>query len=240
MDERLRGLERRAQDGDLDAAAALVVERIRVGALPRARVALAAHLGAPAALRALGVEAAAPTTDLFDWFARLGAFGAPAVVRALVAAARVVLPAFEEEARGDERPARALDAAAAWCDAPSPALAQAGMVAGRHARRAGEEVGRQARLDGEWQEDQPKVRIATYVAYLSLKPAQAAHGWTQEGSRADEDGLGLVLRIVEEFVRELRDYVVAPILETKDRVISSEDELKGRVRDELIAWGLGS
>lgn len=239
MDERLRGLERRAQDGDLDAAAALLVERIRVGALPRARVALAAHLGAPAAVRALGVDPAPATADLFDWFARMGACGAPAIVRALVAAARVVLPAFEEEARGDERPARALDAAAAWCDAPSPALAQAGMVAGRLARRAGEEVGRQARLDGEWQEDQPKVRIASYVAYLSLKPAQAAHGWTQEGSRADEDGLGLVLRIVEEFVRELRDYVLAPILATKDRVISSEDELRARVRDELIVWGLG-
>ncbi len=239
MDERLRGLERRAQDGDLDAAAALVVERIRAGALPRARVALAAHLGAPAALRALGAEAAPPTTDLFEWFARLGVFGAPAVVRALVAAARVVLPAFEEQARGDERPARALDAAAAWCDAPSPELAQKGTAAGRHARRAGEEVGRQARLDGEWQEDQPKVRIATYVAYLSLKPAQAAHLWTKEGSRTDAGGLELVLRIVEEFVRELKDYVFTPILHTKDRVIASEDELRARVRDELIAWALG-
>lgn len=239
MDERLRGLERRAQEGDLDAAAALLVERIRLGAVTRGRVALAAHLGAPAATRALGVEAAPPTDDLFDWFARLGAFGAPAIVRALVAAARVVLPAFEERARGDERPARALDAVVAWCDAPSPALAQAATLAGRQARRAAEEVGRQARLDGEWQEDQPKVRIATYVAHLSLKPAQAAQVWTNEGSKSDEDGLGLVLRLVEEFVRELKGYVLAPILDTKDRVLSSERELREQVCAELVDWALG-
>lgn len=240
MDERLRGLERRAQDGDLDAAAALLVERIRVGALPRARVALAAHLGSPAAARALGVDPAPPTADLFEWFARMGACGAPAIVRALVAAARVVLPAFEEMARGDERPARALDAAAAWCDASSLERLKAGTTAAREARRAAEEVGRQARLDGEWQEDQPKVRIATYVAYLSLKPVQAALVWTNEGSRTDPGGVELVLRIVEEFVRELKDYALAPILHTKDRVIASEDELRARVAEELIAWGLGA
>jgi|GEM_PF-6730056 len=60
MDERLRRLERAAATGDEDAQVALLAAQVRSGTFPRWRAGLAAYLGHPRALAALGEAAPVP------------------------------------------------------------------------------------------------------------------------------------------------------------------------------------
>lgn len=53
-DDRIRQLERQAAQGDADAEARLLLERVRLGELPRARLELLARAGDPLASRAVG------------------------------------------------------------------------------------------------------------------------------------------------------------------------------------------
>lgn len=64
-DRRLRELERASAEGDLDAGARLLLERVRIGDLAPGRLRLAAYLGLPAATLA-APEVTAPE-DLIAW-----------------------------------------------------------------------------------------------------------------------------------------------------------------------------
>jgi hypothetical protein len=119
-DARVRDLERRAACGDGRAGSALLVARLRRGALDRADLELRAWAGDPAALRAAaGIE---PPGDLGPWVLGLQRFGASPCRRAALAAGRLALAAWESWEAGEFAPGaqirEALDAAAAAGDAP--------------------------------------------------------------------------------------------------------------------------
>lgn len=116
-DERLRRLGRQAAAGDVGAAASLLRERARLGEVPPLGLEVAAFLGDPAA-RAAVVAPPAPPPDDAAWAAGLARFGRPLLVRAAVAAGRLLLPLFEEGLPGDPRARRAVEAAAIWLDCP--------------------------------------------------------------------------------------------------------------------------
>jgi len=128
-DARLRRLERGAAPGDVAAAARLLAERVRSGALDRERLALAAYAGDDASRTALAaagpVEAGIleplealragvaakergeradphPRDVLTGWARGLRRWGKPACVRAAVAAARATVPAWRARRPGDE------------------------------------------------------------------------------------------------------------------------------------------
>ena len=93
-----------------------------------ARLELLAWVGDPRARATLGPSAPALPDELDLWIAGLLRFGAPLLVRALVAAAEVALPELTRRRPTDTRPLQALMAARAWRDAPGRDLAQ--VVAG--------------------------------------------------------------------------------------------------------------
>lgn len=108
-DEALRALERAWRAlRSREAEVALLRERIRVGALDPARLALAACLGHEAA-RATS-DPSAPTHDAFsrDWFTSLRAFDAEAQARLALGAARACEHAFRATFPKDGRVAAAL------------------------------------------------------------------------------------------------------------------------------------
>lgn len=119
-DEHLRQLERRWREsrahGD---EVALIIERMRTGSLERSRVELAAYCGHPAARDALGGEAATPLEDLEEWGNALAPWGREVCVRAMVAAARAVLPIWGRFRPDDPRAGRAIELAEGWIDEPS-------------------------------------------------------------------------------------------------------------------------
>jgi hypothetical protein len=222
VDDRGRTLERQAAAGDPDAEAALLVHRQRTGDLPPGRLELAAHLGHPAALRALGRTARRESQDNLAWIVALEPWGAPVVVRALVAAARVVLPMFEALAAEDDRPRRALEATLGWCDAPAPSSAQAARAAGKEAAAAAQTLGQQARLDGEWQEDDPALYAGFHAAYASNEVTAVAFVAEREQG-ANPVGFAPA---VAKFLRVI-DRAGAPAATTRERT-----------RAELLAWAL--
>lgn len=128
-DARLRGLERQAATGDLEARARLLLERERLGHLTRAQLALAAHAGDAAAVRALGVG---PPDDAQAWARGFYRFGQHTCVRVVAAATATLLergPALLR--RGELDGLAALSAVRPWlacpCDthaAPAVHLAQ--------------------------------------------------------------------------------------------------------------------
>lgn len=115
-DERLRRLGRQAAAGDVGAAASLLRERARLGEVPPLGLEVAAFLGDPAARAAVVAPPAPPPTT------RPGRPASPGsgalLVRAAVAAGRLLLPLFEEGLPGDPRARRAVEAAAIWLDCP--------------------------------------------------------------------------------------------------------------------------
>ncbi|MCO5168303.1 MAG: hypothetical protein M9894_18340 [Planctomycetes bacterium] len=85
MDERLRELERASAQGNLQAAAQRLAERVRRGDLGSERLALAAYCHDPAALLATGGPP--PPTDAPTWAAGLGArHGLPLLLRVIAEA----------------------------------------------------------------------------------------------------------------------------------------------------------
>lgn len=141
MDEELRRLQRQANAGDHDAAARLLVRRLRIGELGREGVELAAYLGHDAASRA--VPELDPETEgreaLVEGLAR---WGKEAFVRAAVAAAYAVLPRFEEVLTHDDKPRKAIAQAEEWIACPC----EAHRVAARLAADAADDAAREASL----------------------------------------------------------------------------------------------
>lgn len=223
MDDRGRALERQAAAGDPDAEAALLVHRQRTGDLPPGRLELAAHLGHPAALRALDRKARREPQDDLAWMVALEPWGAPVVVRALVSATRVVLPSFEALAPGDDRPRRALEATLRWCDAPGPTTAQAARATGKEAAAAAQTLGQQARLDGEWQEDDPALYAGFHAAYAANEVTAVAFVAEREQGTSP---VGLVPAL-------------AKFLRVIDRAAAPAATIRERVRAELLGWALG-
>lgn len=150
-DHRLRSLERDLATGDPGARARLLRERLRAGTLELERAQLAAWLGDPDAREALGpggyeafaaplrevtrrvvgdLQTESASVSLAIWVAALERWGAPACVRAAIAAARLALPTIEGKAylgpaaRSAARDA--LRAAEAWARCPCDAHAEAG------------------------------------------------------------------------------------------------------------------
>ncbi len=174
MDARRRELERRTGAGDLEAAAALLIARVRAGELGPERLALAARLGEPAAALATGERPEEVPGELSAWFATLLPWGVHVLVRATAAAAAFVLPGFERLAPGDLRPRGAVDAAQAWCDAPGAATVSAASRAARGALAAAQELARQADFQGEWARDDPPLYAGYHAACAAHDAAQAA------------------------------------------------------------------
>ena len=143
-DARLRELERRWREGrDPQDARRWVHELARAGASPAEvllarqeagllapeRLAAAAALGDPAARQALEAGPPGPP-DLLAALTPVIRLGQEACVRAALAAARAVLPAFEERLASEPRPRRALAAAEAWLLCPcEPHAAEAARAA---------------------------------------------------------------------------------------------------------------
>ncbi|MBX3470300.1 MAG: hypothetical protein KF878_25820 [Planctomycetes bacterium] len=135
-DGRLREAERRwRQSGSVDDEAAFLRERVRAGALPPARLEVAAACGHPAAARALP----APTRGLFgraldrarealtgdDPWRRLRRFAPEVKVRAAFVIARPTFAAAGATGEVAAAATRALAATEAWLEAPSEARAAA-------------------------------------------------------------------------------------------------------------------
>lgn len=123
-DRRLRELERQLAQGDAEAEPALLLERVRQGLLDPARLELAAYLGHPPARQALLERAPEASGDLEAWVRGLADWGPGAWVRAAVAAARLVLPSWEQRGLEDTSPQEALAAAQAWLREPTAERAQ--------------------------------------------------------------------------------------------------------------------
>jgi hypothetical protein len=110
-DERMRELERAAAGGEVEARSRLLRERVRSGDLDAERLALAAHVGDPAAV--LASDAEPERLELMGWVMALDRWGREACVRAVVAAARTVLATW-----GGRSSAVLLGAAEAWLRCP--------------------------------------------------------------------------------------------------------------------------
>lgn len=119
-DERLRQLERRwLETKALDDEAGLLTERVRSGVLLRERLELAAFCGHPAACAALGTEQPEVPEDLEAWGDAFARWGRESCVRAMIAAARRVLPCWSVFRAHDHRPLRAIELAEEWIRTPS-------------------------------------------------------------------------------------------------------------------------
>ncbi|HZV00343.1 MAG TPA: hypothetical protein VFF73_26730 [Planctomycetota bacterium] len=88
--------------------------RMKRGKLAHDNVVLAAWLGHAGAREVLGAKAPAEVADLGEWFAGFRRWKTPVLVRALAAATRRALAAFDAARPGDERPQRAVTAAFAY------------------------------------------------------------------------------------------------------------------------------
>lgn len=220
MDERLRTLERQAEH-DPEAAARLLLERVRRGLLDEARLELAADLGHEAARRALALEpgAAARPRDLEPWLMALAPWGGAVVVRGMVAAAASVVPRFEALAPDDRRPREALAAAVAWCDAPGVEPARVARAAARRAQGAAQAVGRRADFRAEWSIDTPELYAAFHAAHLCAHVADAV-----VLGRAPPQAL--VDHVADAFVRAL------------ERTGVAGDQVLADATKALLAWAL--
>lgn len=105
--------EHARRGGDPEGEAQLLLERLRIGETTQGKLELAAHLGHPAARKALGQPGEGPE----DWLTGLEGWGKAPLVRVAVACGRWALPTpLGEELRLVEA---ALEAAEDWVRAPS-------------------------------------------------------------------------------------------------------------------------
>jgi hypothetical protein len=163
VDERLRRLERQAAAGDHDAAAQLLVQRLRIGELGREGVELAAYLGHDAANRA--TPEVDPETEgreaLVEGLAR---WGKEAFVRAAVAAAYAVLPRYEELMTHEDTPRKAIASAEAWIACPC----EAHRVGARLAAQDADDAAREASIVEAGDDE------STFAAWTAKHAALAA------------------------------------------------------------------
>ena len=127
VDTRLRRLERAASQGDVEARARVLCERLRAGDLAEERVRLAAYLGDPGARLLLAERApelpvirarAGLELNQRRWITGLRAYGKEWLVLAAVALAHARFAAWTRWDETDERPRRAVAAAEAWVRCP--------------------------------------------------------------------------------------------------------------------------
>jgi hypothetical protein len=124
-DAYVRRLQRQlANTPDVVVAGKVLLETVRAGRLSPAALELLAAAGQPAARAALG-EPVLDERPLREWVWALRPWGRPLVVRALVAAARHVLPVTPTGSRP------LLDAAESWCACPCTEHAEAAYRASR-------------------------------------------------------------------------------------------------------------
>lgn len=160
-DEGLRRLERRAEAGDLDAQARLLLERVRSGELPAERLRLLFLLDVELAARALGVEipTARPTSRKLAQ--ELEALGPEVMVRVAVALARVIIRRDEPYSH------RAIRAAEAWILQPDEERA-------RFARKAADAIAeRRAAIDERLHASIEAAEAAARLAHIAVFPNEA-------------------------------------------------------------------
>ena len=120
-DLRMRALQRGGDAGDVSATARWLHERLRTGSLTRRRCELAAYLGHAPSARVTGVRDPSPTRDARTFAQGLEPWGADALVRAAVAAARSVAELWTDAFGVWTAPADALSAALRWVECPHSA-----------------------------------------------------------------------------------------------------------------------
>ncbi len=141
-----RDLERRARQGDSTAEAAALVRRLRAGDLDEERLRLAALVGDPAARLALGRDAPAVPPTPAALARALRAFGAEALVRATVVAARAMAATADPRFWDLSRARAAITAAEAWLACPCDAH----LEAARDVGQTGDEDPSDAELAPAW------------------------------------------------------------------------------------------
>ncbi len=142
-DEELRRLERRwRKTNALEDETRYLLERVRVGALTRERLELAAYCGHSGARRATA-QTVGSGLDLLPWLLELQRRDPQAALRAAVTIGRLVLPVWESVFPLDPRPATALAAADAVLRSESDSMERVGAAADE-ANDAFAETGRTA------------------------------------------------------------------------------------------------
>ena len=122
-DQRARNLSRELElDGSIQAAARILVERLRVGAVRPERAWLAGYLGHGPAALAVGVVPHAVGNDLRfleEWLQGFASVGREAWVRAALAVTRAARDELRRIGRAQTRSLRsAIGAACAWAECP--------------------------------------------------------------------------------------------------------------------------
>ncbi len=118
-DKRAREDERRAAQGDVEAEARQLLDRLRTGTLDRERLKLAAYLGDPAAECAIG--AVDVPSELGAWVEGLGAWNDMFALRAALVTAVPAVADWEqhyEDRRPVPHPREAIDFAREWLECP--------------------------------------------------------------------------------------------------------------------------
>jgi hypothetical protein len=177
-DEELRSLARIAS-GDLEAEAELLLRRLRSGELTQERLQIVEHLGYEPAEIAVREGSSRRAMLPRDWTS-LAAAGDECVVRACVAKARFVLPAWRAHEPIDPGPAEALWNAEEWLVCPCDSHARAillGLKAGRRAMQ-------RARQPPGWPDPESvpgRAHAAASLVYRATQAALAAHRPTFPG-----------------------------------------------------------
>lgn len=200
-------------------AAALLSERVRAGELRREDLTLAAFCEHAPALLAVGGIQARPD-ELKEWGDALADWGRETSVRALVAAARGVLPAWRCFRPQDDRPLRAILLAEAWVVEPTEDRArEAWEFAAPTLFELTEETTRFACSSAPW---------AERGLAASASHALAACAWAARMTLAR---------------REPDHRVGDPLLLAAGALgvdAPDEDGLRTQVAAELIPWALGT
>jgi hypothetical protein len=209
-DERLRRLERQAAAGDPEAAARLLLERLRLAEVTVEGARLAAYLAEPAAARAFPGVQPGDVSDLRAWLLGLRPWGKETLVRAALAAAHAVLPRFEERLTHERRPRQALEAAEAWLEEAT----EARRVMANLAADLADDAAREASIDPEADDD------SAFAAYACRDAARTAAALALEPARSGEELLATV--------------------DQAGAVLFEDDSVQQAIRAALLAWALAA
>ncbi len=229
MDERLRKLEREANQGDAGATVRLLVERVRLGQVSDGRLRLAAYLGEPTARELLGDRETSAAknapADALEWVRALETHGREACVRAALTAARRNVPASAHPVSADV--ATALDATASWLVCPC------------ESHQANVRQTLEAALGSLFRRPRysytPEVfnggRAGVAAAAVVLHPSTLLNRFYQP---LIAQSLGL-----RSYTYSLGTLTAAAFYWTLALGHCTRDELRESIRSDLIAWALG-
>lgn len=129
-------------------------------------------------------------------------------VRLAVFCARQVLPVFEADRPGDDRPRRALEVAEAWCDNPTAANAASAYAAAEAAACASDAAAAAAAAnaaDAAYASDNANNAYANaaadYADYAADAAAYAANNAAEAACAAAADKLGFLVALLDEYDR---------------------------------------